>query len=459
MVKPLSELTAPKPIKNIFQMIPFIQKANSDFIGWITGMVDEYGSIVKLEIFDELQLFVTDPDVIREVLVTKSSSFVKGADYRDTKRGLARFVGTGILTSEGDFWKRQRKLVQPAFHISQIKDYADTMARYSEDAINRWEDGARLDIADEMLHLTLRIVARTIFDTDVTDGAEAIAAAMEAANDVAGQNSLLPTWIPTPRELAARKATRDLDNLIYGIIEERHRDNRDRGDLLSMLMLAEDEDGQRMTDKQLRDEAVTLFLAGHETTANAMNWTFMLLAQNPEVEAKLHDELDAVLQGRTPTLADLSDLPYTEMVIKESMRLYPPVPGVGRQAIEDVEIGGYLVPKGTNIGVFWNYAQVNPTYWDDPLAFQPERFSKENEANIERYAYLPFGGGPRICVGNMFAMMEAQIILATIAQRYTLALEPGQVIKPLARITMYPENGLPMTVTQRTGVMQTPILA
>jgi cytochrome P450 len=221
-----------------------------------------------------------------------------------------------------------------------------------------------------------------------------------------------------------------------------------------MLIMAEDEDGQRMTDKQLRDEAVTLFLAGHETTANTMNWTFMLLAQNPEIAKILHEELDTVLAGRTPNLADLRNLPYTEMVIKESMRLYPPVPGAGRQAIEDVQIGEYLIPKGTNVGTFWYAAHLNPLYWDEPMAFRPERFSKENEATINRYAYLPFGGGPRICVGNSFAMMEAQILLATIAQKFTLSLDPNHIIKPEARITMYPKDGLPMTAHEREPIQQ-----
>jgi cytochrome P450 len=224
-----------------------------------------------------------------------------------------------------------------------------------------------------------------------------------------------------------------------------------------MLLLAEDDDGKRMTDQQARDEVVTLFLAGHETTANTLNWTFMLLAQNPDVEATLHAELNTVLGGRAPTLADLAYLPYTEMVIKESMRLYPPAWIVGRQAIEDTEIAGYTVQKGAQVNLVFYLAHHDPRWWPQPERFMPERFSAENEANINRRAYTPFGGGPRVCIGNSFAMMEARLLLATVAQRYSLALAPGQRVEMNPMITLNPKGGLPMTVRVRQPTYAPPL--
>ena len=268
---------------------------------------------------------------------------------------------------------------------------------------------------------------------------------MEVTNEV----DFLPKWIPTPGHIQARRAEKDLDEIVYGYINDRRKTGDDKGDLLSMLLLAEDEDGNRMTDKQVRDEAVTLYLAGHETTSNAMTWTFYLLEQNAEAEAKLHAELDDVLGGRTPTLADLRNLPYTEMVLKESMRLLPPVYGVGREAVEEVEIGGYTIPAGSNVGLHFYRAHRHPDFWNDPEKFDPERFSPENEKNIPRYAYMPFGGGPRVCIGNSFAMMEAQLLLATIAQHYKLRLAPEANVVLDPKITLRPKHGMPMTLHKR----------
>jgi len=257
----------------------------------------------------------------------------------------------------------------------------------------------------------------------------------------------LPGWVPTPAEFQIRQSLADLDDTVYRLIRERRQSGEDRGDLLSMLILTEDENGERMTDQQVRDEAVTIFLAGHETTANTMNWTFMLLAQNPGVAAKLHAELDTVLGGRLPTLEDLRNLPYTEMVIKESMRLYPPAWGVGRVATVDTEVMGYTIPRGASIGVSFYHIQRDPRWWDDPQTFKPERFAEGGEHR--KYTYLPFGGGPRVCIGNSFAMMEAQLLLATFAQQWTFDLLPDQVVVPEPRITLYPRDGLPMRAYQR----------
>jgi cytochrome P450 len=262
--------------------------------------------------------------------------------------------------------------------------------------------------------------------------------------------SLLPRWIPTPQRRREARAIRDINEIVYGLIQKRRAaDSADLGDLLSMLLLTQDDEGSGMNNKQVRDEVVTILIAGHETTANALNWASYLLAQNPEVETKLHQELDEVLEGMPPTLEDLKRLPYTEMVIKESMRMYPPAYYVGRVAIEDTTIGGYNVPKGTNIGLFIYFAHRDPRWWDQPEAFIPERFSPEHGQHLDRSAYLPFGAGPRICIGNNFAMMEAQIMLAMIAQRYRLRLTSGQQVVPETLVTLRPRGGLRMTVHQR----------
>lgn len=450
------ELDGPDPIWNPLRLMKVMQQANDDQIGWMMGMTEEYGDILLVELLGQKVLLVSNPDYFQEILVTKAKSFQKGMDYKDSKRGLARFVGNGILVSDGEFWRKQRKLVAPAFHVMRIRDYAETMAQFSEDAVNRWHDNAQLDIADEMMRLTLRIVAQTLFSLDLQGDAdvETVGSTMEEMNKQSVATSFLPTWVPTRSELSSRKALRDMDELVYSIIAERRKDLHDNGDLLSMLLLAEDDEGNRMSDKQVRDEAVTLFLAGHETTANAINWTFWLLAQNPDAEAKLHEELDTVLQGRTPTLEDLKQLPYTEMVIKESMRLMPPVTGVGRETIEDVQIGDVFIPQGTEIGLFFYRIHRDARYWNDPLAFKPERFHPEYGEDYHKYAYLPFGAGMRVCVGFSFAMMEAQLLLATIAQRFSLSLIEGHVVKPVSRITMYPEGGLPMIAHARERVLE-----
>lgn len=449
MPKAMQEIAGPEPITNFLSLLKFFRALNKDSIGMLQSQKDTYGGMSLIEILGDNQLIVSDPELFREILVTKSKSFHKGHDYKDTKKGLARFLGNGIIVSDGEFWKKQRKLVQPAFHVNRIKEYADTMGQYTEDMLKNWQNLDSVDVAHEMMLLTLRIVARTLFHTDVRENATDIATTMEALNETSGQNTLLPTWIPTPQELTARKAIRDMDDYVYALIAERRQHEEDNGDLLSMLLLAEGDDGTRMSDKEVRDEAVGLFLAGHETTANALNWVFYLLAKNPDVAEKLHEELDLVLAGRTPTMQDLRDLPYTDMVIKEAMRWMPPVSGVGRTAIEDVEIGGYLIEKNTSILLNFYSVHHDENYWDNPSEFRPERFAPEHDTDRHRYAYLPFGGGARVCVGNSFAMMEAQILLATIAQNYTLSLAPNQEVTPVARITTYPKDGLPMSIKKR----------
>lgn len=446
----------PEPIKNIFGLLKMLPELRKDILGMVDGMTQEYGDFLVFQVMGHRQYIVTNADAIYEVLVKQSGKFIKDKDYRDTDRGMARFFGNGLLTSNGDFWKRQRKLVAPALHIKRIEAYADTINQYTLDEIEGWQDNTVVDISEAMMRATLKIVAKTLFNAEMAEDVYKIGHSMDMIQDYMGemQFGFIPTWLPTPLELKARKARRDLDEVVFRVINERRASGIDGGDLLSMMMLTEDEDGNRMTDEQLRDEVVTMFLAGHETTANTMNWAWMLLAQHPEIEAKLHHELDSVLQGGVPTLADLKRLPYSLMVIKEAMRLYPPAWMVSREATEDLELNGYTIPKGSIVGVYIYGAHHNPNYWQNPEEFDPERFSAENEGNTHKFAYLPFGGGPRVCIGFSFALMEAQLMLATIAQCYRLKLAPGQVVEKEASITLYPKDGLPMKVEAREPVQQ-----
>lgn len=410
----------------------------------------DYGDIVKLNA-NGINLYqINNPDLIQEVVVHKAKSFHKSPIY---KRLLSIYLGNGLLISDGEFWKRQRKLAQPAFHVKRINAYAETMTNYSQHMLDEWQDGQQRNINEEMMRLTLWIVGKTLFDADLSTSSGEVAEALEfLLADIpktAKQIIRLPNWVPTPTRSRRKQVIETLAGIMNPIIEDRRRTGEDHGDLLSMLLLARDDDGKGMTDQQLRDEAITLVLAGHETTANALTWTFYLLSQNPEAEAKLLTEVDSVLGGNPPTLEDLGKLDYTEMVLKESMRLYPPAWNFGRQAQEDVEIGDYLLPKESGVLIASYVVHRHPDYWDEPERFIPERFRPEAEHARHKYAYFPFGGGPRICIGNSFAMMEAKIILASFVQRYRLHLVPGHSAEPEPLITLRPKYGMQMTLEKR----------
>jgi len=451
----------PQAARNIVQILQLMRNFQTDMLGYVSRNFAHYGGIWKIEAGKEVQYMISEPDLIQEVLVKHADKFEKSSDYKNTEKGLARFLGNGLVTSDGDFWKRQRKLVAPAFHTKRIEAYAQTMVDATQGMLERWRGQTTLDIDDEMMHVTLQIVVKTLFNKDISAEAKRIGDAMSALQELVGNNSMteafLPIWVPTPQRARSKKAVRDLDEIVYRLIADWRKEGKDNGDLLSMLMLTRDDDDNGMNDKQVRDEAVTLFLAGHDTTANTLNWTWYLLAQNPEVEAKLHHEIDTVLAGNLPTLTDLRRLPYAEMVIKESMRLFPPAYFFGRVAVEDVELGDYKVPKGTGIGVSSYSVQRDPRWWDEPEAFRPERFSPENAENIRKYSYIPFGGGPRVCIGNSFAMMEAHLMLVMIAQRYQMRLSPGQVVTPNPLLTMKPKGGLPMRLEERETSRSYPV--
>jgi cytochrome P450 len=419
-----------------------------DPLGFLPTLAREYGDIVTMRFYKFRVYYVNHPDYIEEVLVNQARKFIKGRILRANRR----LFGNGLLTSEGDFWLRQRRLAQPAFHRARIAAYAETMVRFTERMQEGWRDGQKLDIHAEMTRLTLQIVAKTLFDADVDADAQEVGRALEAImehNSDFRRLILTPSWLPTLRNIRAALATRRLDKIMYRIIGQRRAAGGDAGDLLSMLLHAQDEDGSRMTDRQLRDEVITLFLAGHETTALTLSWTWWLLAQHLQAEAKLHAELDAVLGGRTPTLEDLPKLRYLDRVITESMRLYPPAWGMARLTIEDAKIGGYLIRKGCGVSLSQWVVHRDPRWYESPEEFRPERWEADLLKRLPRFAYFPFGGGPRQCIGNSFALMEAALILATIAQNFRLRLVPGQVVAPLASITLRPRNGIRVTLEAR----------
>jgi cytochrome P450 len=407
-----------------------------------------YGDIVGIRVVNFRNIFVNHPDLIEEVLVTHPRRYIKGRVLRANRH----VFGEGLLTSEGDFWLRQRRLAQPAFHRAQIASYAATMVEYTERILENWRNGEERDVHREMMQLTLQIVAKTLFDADVAQDARDVGKSLELLLELGAnfrRTLFVPHWVPTPTNLRIKREIAFIEGILYRIIAERRASGRDTGDLLSMLLHARDEDGSRMTDAQLRDETITLFLAGHETTASTLSWTWWLLAQNPVAEAKLHAELDAVLGGRAPSLDELSKLAYTGNVITEALRLYPPAWGLARVVIEDHELAGYPVRKGMGVAMAQWVVHRDPRWYDAPEEFRPERWEGDFLKRVPRFAYFPFGGGPRQCIGNAFALMEASLVLATIAQKYRLRLVPNHPVVPLASITLRPRYGVRVMLESR----------
>jgi cytochrome P450 len=408
----------------------------------------EYGDLVSLRVLNFRILLLNHPDHIEDVLVNHPRKFIRGRVLLANKR----VFGRGLLTSEGDFWLRQRRLAQPAFHRARIAGYASTMVEFAERLLHEWQDGEERDIHAEMMRLTLQIVGKTLFDADVECDAQDIGKSMELLLELSAnfrRTIFIPHWVPTPTNFRLERAIRQIEKVLYRMIAEKRASGRDSGDLLSMLLAAQDEDGSRMTDQQLRDEAITLFLAGHETTANTLSWTWWLLAQNPAVEAKLHAELRTVLGGRAPSLDDWPKLVYTNHIITESMRLYPPAWGTARTAVEDHEIAGYAVPKGSGVSFAQWTVHRDARWYDAPDEFRPERWEGDLLKRNPKFAYFPFGGGPRQCIGNTFALMETALTLATIAQRYRFRLVAGHPVVPLASITLRPRYGIRVVLESR----------
>ena len=429
----------------------FTYRPGRNPLQFFSNLAREYGDLAYLRMGGEHLFIASDPSVIKDVLVTHNQNFHKS-------RGLERIkilLGEGLLTSEDAVHLRQRRLMQPAFHRDRVAAYASTMVSYADRVRTGWSEGTTLDVAREMSRLTLLIVGKTLFDTDVESQARDVGDAMSGLMN-SFWTLMLPFGdtlerLPIPRLRRGRKARERLDAIIYGIIGERRASGGDRGDLLSMLLMAQDDEdkGRGMTDRQVRDEAMTIFLAGHETTANALTWTWYLLSQSPDIERRLHEEIDRVLAGRLPTVADVDRLPYTTRVVTESMRLYPPAWLVGRRAVNEYSIGGYSVPPRSIVVMSQWIVHRDPRHYPEPDRFDPDRWTPAFKAALPRFAYFPFGGGPRQCIGESFAWMELVLVLATIAQRWRFDLVPGHPVVPQAAVTLRPKYGMKMTARKR----------
>jgi cytochrome P450 len=417
--------------------------------GFLETVARQYGDVAYLPLGRQHIYFLGHPDSIRDVLVTHQNKFKKS---RMLERAQV-LLGDGLLTSEGQHHRRQRRLVQPAFHRDRMTGYGAVMVDRAVRVRNQWQSGRPFDMLQEMMRLTLAIVAKTLFSTDVDAEADDIGVALTEVFSLF-EIILMPfseilEKLPLPAVRRFKRARRRLDETIYRLIAERRASGDDAGDLLSMLLLAQDEEGSGgMTDRQVRDEALTLFLAGHETTADALTWTWYLLSQNPEAEAAFHAELDRVLGGRVPSIEDLPQLRYTESIFSEALRLYPPAWGIGRRALEDYEVGGFTIPERSVVLMSPYVVHRDPRWFTDPLAFRPGRWLTEDPAR-PKFAYFPFGGGARVCIGERFAWMEGTLLLAAIGQRWRLRLEPGHRVETHARITLRPKHGMRMIAEPR----------
>ena len=420
-------------------------------LAFFQSLARRYGDISFFRVGPQEGFFLNHPDLIKEVLVTNHANFLKGLVLQRAKR----LLGEGLLTSEGEFHRRQRRLAQPAFHRQRIASYADVMVDYAMRTSNRWRDGQTLDISEEMMRLTLGIVGKTLFDADVESESGQVGAAMTIVMELFDTLTIpyfeILARFPLPQLRRFDAARTKLDQIIFNLVAERRKRGIDQGDLLSMLLLAQDEegDGGNMNDQQLRDELMTIFLAGHETTANALTWTWYLLSQHPAVEFNLHQELATVLGSRQPGFTDVAQLKYTEMVLSESMRLYPPAWAIGRLAKIDCDIGGYFVPQKSLVIVSQYVMQRDERYYPNPLVFDPQRWTAELRESRPAFCYFPFGGGPRRCIGEGFAWMEGILLLATLAQKWRFHLVPHHpvALKPL--ITLRPKYGMKMIVSRR----------
>ncbi|MBD2248455.1 cytochrome P450 [Nostoc sp. FACHB-888] len=425
-----------------------LPEINRDVLTFFTESARKYGDIFRFDLGPFPAMMINHPDLIGQVLVTQQPNFVKSNVYR---RGL-RFLGNGLLNSEGQFWQRQRRLVQPAFHLERIAAYADVMVSYTNQLVEQWQNGEVRDIHQDMMSLTEKIVSKTLFGFDIRNEVFGVQRALDAVMDFNNQLSnqyLLPSWIPTPSNFRYERATKQLNIIVYKIINERRESGKDIGDLLSLLLKVRDEDnGTGMTDRQVRDEVMTLFLAGHETTANAMTWTWFLLSQHPQVQAKLHSELKTVLGNRIPTFSDIHSLSYTQKVVMEAMRLYPPAWAISRVSLQNCVLGGHNIKAGTTVFISQWVMHRDSRFFENPSVFEPERWENNLQKKLPTFAYFPFGGGSRICIGKSFAMMEATLLLATIARLWSLTLQPDHPVVLQPSLTLRPKHGLKMQLSK-----------
>lgn len=426
---------------------------------FFSGVAKTCGDIAMYQMAGERIFLISNPHLVKDILVTHNRNFVKSRGLERAKR----LLGEGLLTSEDPVHLRQRRLMQPAFHRDRIAEYGQTMVAFAEAMRQQWTDGATLDVAQEMMRLTLSIAGKTLFDIDVSRQASEVGRALTEVME-SFWTTMLPfvdllEWMPIPQLRRGKAARARLDSIIYTMIAERRANPsgiKDRGDLLSMLLLAQDDEiagdaqNRGMSDRQVRDEAMTIFLAGHETTANALTWTWYLVSQNPDVEQRLQEEVDRVTQGRAPTVADLPSLGYVERVVTEAMRLYPPAWIIGRRALAAYPLDGFVAPARSILVMSPYIIQRDPRYYANADRFDPDRWTAEFRAQLPKFAYFPFGGGPRQCIGESFAWMELVLVVATLAQRWSFTLVPNHPVVPQAVVTLRTRHGMRMTAHSRS---------
>jgi cytochrome P450 len=439
--------------------VPFLLKSlpviRGNLPGFMTSLTQRYGDVVRVSFLKQEGYLLNHPDAVKQILQSHHHRYSKQV-YALTF--LKALLGEGLLTSEGASWLRQRRLMQPAFHRRRLSALSTIMTDTTCAMLERWQDigqdGEALDVAQEMMRLTLRNVGQALLSRDLSNEMDLLGQAFATYRTLLTRylyTPFPPLGVPTPRNRRLQATIRVLDTVIEDIIHERCEQIIGRGDLLSMLLQARDEEtGEGMSNRQVRDEVMTLLLAGHETTATTLTWAWYLLSQHPEIEQRLHTELDEVLEGQPPAVEHLPRLPYTRMIVDETLRLYPPTFSLSRKALADDEIGGYALPAKSTILLCPYTTHRHPAFWEDPDVFDPERFLPERAAGRPHFAYFPFGGGPRQCIGNQFAIMEAQLILAIVAQRYRLRLVSGHKVEPEVVLTIRPRHGLPMTLQQRS---------
>ncbi len=428
-----------------------MQRFAADPLSFLTGCRERYGDLVSITLPSITFTMMSDPDDIERMFLDRDEALKKDKFIENLKWVL----GDGLLTNEGAPWRRQRQLAAHAFTPRRIKGYEAAIVEATERMLRAFSDGEVIDVHREMFRVTLDIVAKTLFDTDVSGEAARVGEAMEHISDYFANSPEMvfgvPRWVPTPRHVTFDRSVRAVDEIVGRIIAERRATRDDRGDLLSALLLAQGEDGSGMSDRQLRDECVTLFLAGHETTALTLAHAFYLLSTHPDVARRVWEELDRVLAGRTPTEADLERLPYLDAVLKETLRLYPTAPMTGREVVTRFESQGYELPKGTQILVSQWVVHRDRRYFPNPEAFDPSRWEDDLKRKLPRYAYFPFGGGPRFCIGMHFATLEAMLVLAIVCQRYRLDVEPGQRLEFAPSVTLRPKRSIRMRLVDRAS--------
>ncbi len=424
-------------------------------LGILADAARRHGPVVRFRYLNRSSVLLDGADEICHVLKRHSRNYRKSENYRPVKL----VTGEGLLTSDGDLWRRQRRLIQPAFGRKRVEGLAALMVTRTERMLSRWEaaylrSARPFNLFEQAIELTLAIACESLFGADIEGRVERVLGAQPVLgayiDSRMGVYPRLPLWVPTPRTLRFRGARAELFRLIDSLVHQRRSVGGAHGDLLDMLLAATDEDtGRGMSPGQLRDEITTFFLAGSETTAIALSWTFWLLGNHPEAEKRLHEEVDRVLGGKMPIFEDVARLPYALRVVQEAMRLYPPAWIVSRAPIEDDEVGGYRVPARTTVLISPYVTHRNPRYWGRPEAFDPDRFAPAHSEGRPEFAYFPFGGGPRKCIGDRFAMTEALLVLASIAARFRLRPVPGQRVRPNPLVSLRPAGGVHVTLEER----------